>query len=152
KECIAPTIDTCQGGYREPSIVEEPKVAVKEATKKGYAIATVGDSINIAFPNSTTRRGRVGEGVAQTLETGCNQATLESDYKIRKLTPLECWRLMNFNDEDYWKARKALEETYYNGGDRSNSQMYKMAGNSIVVNVLVEIYKNLFEEYIIKQI
>jgi len=141
---ISPTIPTCGGGNIEP------KVAVREATKKGYDIATVGDSINVAFPNSTTRRGRVGKEVAQTLETGCNQATLENDYKIRKLTPLECWRLLNFNDEDYWNARKALESTYYNGGDRSNSQMYKMAGNSIVVNVLVEIYKNLLEEYIIE--
>lgn len=149
KNCIAPTVDTCQGGYREPSIIEElPKVVVKEATKKGYAIATIGDSINVSFPNSKTRRGRVGEGVAQTLETGCNQVTLESNYKIRKLTPRECWRLMGFEDEDYYKARKALETTYYNGKDRSNSQMYKMAGNSIVVNVLMALYESLFKDCI----
>lgn len=63
---------------------------------------------------------------------------------IRKFTPLECWRLMGFDDEDYWKARRALEKRFYKGKDKSNSQMYKMAGNSIVVNVLEEIFKNLF--------
>lgn len=69
---------------------------------------------------------------------------IQTDYRIRKLTPLECWRLMGFKDEDYWKARKALEAEYYNGRDRSNSQMYKMAGNSICVPVLHYIFKNLF--------
>ena len=64
--------------------------------------------------------------------------------KGRVLTPLECWRLMGFDDKDYWIARKALEKTYYNGRDRSNTRMYKMAGNSIVVNVLEEIFRNLF--------
>ncbi|WP_273731363.1 DNA cytosine methyltransferase [Leuconostoc mesenteroides] len=53
-----------------------PKVMVKEATKKGYDIATVGDSINISQPNSKTRRGRVGHGIANTLVTGSEQATL----------------------------------------------------------------------------
>lgn len=137
EEGIAPTIPTCGGGNIEP------KVAIKEATKLGYAIATVGDSINLEQPNSKTRRGRVGKEVAQTLTTSCNQATLEHDYKIRKLVPLECFRLMGFADEDYHKAKKALEDRFYNGKDKSNSQMYKMAGNSIVVNVLEAILRNL---------
>lgn len=68
---------------------------------------------------------------------------LEEKQKVRKLTPIECWRLMGFDDEDYWKARKRLENVFYNGNDRSNSQMYKQAGNSIVVNVLEEIFKSL---------
>ena len=109
----------------------------------GYAVASVGDSINLEQPNSKTRRGRVGKGVANILNTGCNQGILENDYRIRKLVPLECWRLMGFTDEDYWKARQALEKEFYNGRDRSNSQMYKMAGNSIVVDVLEGILKNL---------
>ena len=200
KEGLSPTIDTMQGGHREPLVV------VKEGTKKGYKVAEVGDSINLAFEGSTTRRGRVGKGVAQTITTSASMATfqkvkvddsvvpsvaknferdkdliLESDkeifrsecdsgwcdnqiglkvsptlrasnhnthvldeaYVIRKLTPLECWRLMGFTDDDYFKARKRLEETFYNGADRSNSQMYKQAGNSIVVNVVEGIFKNL---------
>ena len=55
---------------------------------------------------------------------------------------------MGFSDKDYWKARKALEDTYYNGRDRSNSQMYKQAGNSIVVDVLEHIFENLFKRFI----
>jgi DNA (cytosine-5)-methyltransferase 1 len=128
EEGLCPTIPTCQGGN------QQPKVAVKEATKKGYAEATIGDSINIQFPNSETRRGRVGVGVAQTLETSCNQATLTNDYRIRKLTPKECWRLMGFSDEDFQRAVDA---------GVSNSQLYKQAGNSIVSNVLFYIFKNL---------
>lgn len=137
KENIAPTLDTCQGGHREPLIV------VKEGTKKGYDIAKVGDSINLSFPGSITRRGKVGKGVSQTLDTSCNIGTLETDYRIRKLTPLECFRLMGFDDEDYYKARTSLEQVFYKGNDKSNSQMYKQAGNSIVVNVLEEIFKSL---------
>jgi len=65
-------------------------------------------------------------------------------YQIRKLTSLECWRLMGFDDEDFYKTKKKLNETFYKGRDKSNTQLYKMAGNSIVVNVLEEIYKELF--------
>ena len=50
---------------------------------------------------------------------------------------------MGFTDDDYFKARKRLEDRFYNGRDRSNSQMYKQAGNSIVVNVVEGIFKNL---------
>lgn len=53
--------------------------------------------------------------------------------RIRKLTPLECWRLMGFDDEDFHKAEAV----------NSNTQLYKQAGNSIVVNVLEEILHNL---------
>ena len=62
---------------------------------------------------------------------------------IRKLTQKECWRLMDFSDEDYEKARVALNEKFYKGNDRSGSQLYKQAGNSIVVNCLVEIFKEM---------
>ena len=54
-------------------------------------------------------------------------------YRIRKLTPRECWRLMNFSDEDFEKAEKV----------NSNSQLYKQAGNSICVNVLCAIFSQL---------
>lgn len=64
---IAPTMHTCGGGNLEP------KILVPEAAKKGYDTATYGDSINMAYPNSKTRRGRVGHGVAQTLTTGDSQ-------------------------------------------------------------------------------
>lgn len=101
--------------------------------------------IDISYLSSNSRRGRVKEGYTPTILTECSIATFDlSDFSIRKLTPLECWILMGFDDTDYHKARKALEKTFYNGKDRSDSQMYKMAGNSIVVKVLEEIFKSLF--------
>ena len=68
-----------------------------------------------------------------------NMAIIEhtQEFRIRKLTPLECWRLMGFEDTDFWKVK--------NSGI-SNSQLYKMAGNSIVVNVLRAIFRELLNE------
>ena len=74
---------------------------------------------------------------------GCEHKVLHS-YRIRKLIPLECWRLMGFDDEDFYIAQKGLNETFYKGKDRSSSQLYKMAGNSIVVDVLYYIYLELY--------
>lgn len=71
KEACGPTLDTMQGGNRQPMII------VPEATKQGFAIAHEGDSINLDQPNSKTRRDRVGDGMANTLTTGCNQAVVE---------------------------------------------------------------------------
>jgi DNA (cytosine-5)-methyltransferase 1 len=124
---ISPTLNTMQGGGREP------KILVKEATKQGYAVADVGDSINFSHPNSKTRRGRVGKNIANTLLTSDEQGVVLADYKIRKLTPRECWRLQGFPD---WAFDKAQEVN-------SNSQLYKQAGNSVTVNVIEEIAKRL---------
>ncbi|HCC04013.1 MAG TPA: hypothetical protein DEP51_04055 [Clostridiales bacterium] len=196
--------------------VKDFKIKIKNATKKGYDEATDGDSVNLQYPDSNTRRGRVGHQISQTLMAndsmgvvegikvignympsnhdasrvvdsnglaptvkenhGTVTAVLETinknakhqqdliqdknnicrcipagthgstphllktivdnePLKIRKLTPKECWRLMGFDDEDFEKA-KAIP--------MSNTQLYKQAGNSIVVNVLEKIFKNLF--------
>lgn len=227
---IGACLSTMGGGGLEPCIM------IKEATKKGYSVAEVGDSINFEHPNSQTRRGRIGKGVANTLTTSCNQGTLigasrgrnpdnPSDrrtgspteqrleinqdgvsntlttvqkdnyvvesvfeiakrirpnieievtvqdngdirphrmdkkksglselninhednqshtvttshmpkvygsstcFRIRKLTPLETWRLQGFPDS----AFRAAEQV------NSNSQLYKQAGNSVTVNVI----------------
>ena len=124
---IAPTIRAYQGGGLEP------KIRVKEATSKGYAEAEVGDSVNLSHPNLKTRRGRVGKQVANTLLTGESQGVIEPDFRIRKLTPRECWRLQGFPD---WAFDKAQEVN-------SNSQLYKQAGNSVTVNVIAAIAKEL---------
>jgi len=68
---LSPTLNTAQGGNRQPFI------KINEATKKGYAVAEEGDSINLSVPNSKTRRGRVGKGIAHTLDTGMQQYTLQ---------------------------------------------------------------------------
>lgn len=119
--------------YKQPKQI----IRVREATKQGYAEAHEGDSINLEQPNSKTRRGRVGHGVAQTLTTSPQQATVLPELRIRKLTPLECFRLMGFSDDDFHKAEKV----------NSNTQLYKQAGNSIVVDVIEEIYEQLFSLY-----
>lgn len=139
-EGISPTINTMQGGNLQP------KVLVKDNTKKGYAVATEGDSINLEQPNSKTRRGRVGKQVAQTLTTSCNQGVIdfynrrvkndEDGIRVRKLTPKECWRLMGFTDDDFEKAQKV----------NSNSQLYKQAGNSIVKQVLMAIFSQMIDQ------
>lgn len=155
------------------TVEKDNVILVKSNTKKGYEEATIRDSINIAQLNSKTRRGRVGSGVANTLETSSNQAVVvpndqvtESDdatiigytrdakgkvtsrhekdvantitgstggggttdqflkvgYRIRRLTPRECFRLMGFPDSFTWPV--------------SDSQAYKQSGNSIVIHVL----------------
>lgn len=124
---ISPTIRTMQGGGLEP------KIRVREATKQGYAEASVWDSVNLSHPNSKTRRGRVGEGIANTLVTGDSQGVVTPSFRIRKLTPRECWRLQGFPD---WAFDKAQEVN-------SNSQLYKQAGNSVTVNVIKEIARYL---------
>ena len=108
-------------------------ILVKEATKQGYAEAQIGDSVNLSHPNSKTRRGRVGKRIANTLLTGESQGVIEPDFRIRKLTPRECWRLQGFPD---WAFDKAQEVN-------SNSQLYKQAGNSVTVNVIAAIAKEL---------
>lgn len=108
-------------------------IHVKEATKKGYAEATIGDSVNLSHPNSKTRRGRVGKGIANTLLTGEEQGVVLNDFRIRKLTPKECWRLQGFPD---WAFERAANVN-------SNSQLYKQAGNSVTVNVIEAIARRL---------
>lgn len=115
------------------NLVRQPKIRVREATKQGYAEASVGDSVNLAHPNSKTRRGRVGKQIANTLLTGESQGVVEPSFRIRKLTPRECWRLQGFPD---WAFDKAQEVN-------SNSQLYKQAGNSVTVNVIKEIARYL---------
>lgn len=116
---ISPTISTNKG----------EGIKIKSATSNGYEIAREGDSINFKNINSETRRGRVGKGVSQTIESNNMSVGTLKHGQIRRLTPRECFRLMDFPDTFTWKV--------------SNSQAYKQAGNSIVVNVLFKILKQL---------
>ena len=119
------------------------ELKIKEATKQEYAIAYEGDSINLDHPGSSTRRGRVGRQVANTLDTSCNQgifvqvsddliayAIWYEKYQcyiaIRKLTPKECFRLQGWEDI-YFERAAAVN---------SDSQLYKQAGNGVTVSVV----------------
>lgn len=115
---------------------------------KGISLAEWGGVADLNYPSSKTRRGRVIENgeICPTLTTGSIPNVLEDwvweidgeKYliRIRKLTPRECWRLMDFSDEDFDKA----------SGVNSNTQLYKQAGNSIVKNVLCEVFNQLIRE------
>mgnify|MGYP000291604392 CR=1 FL=1 len=154
---IAPTIRAYQGGNLEPKIIqrghgynkggehdiaptltsnsyhENNVLKITEATKQGYATAEIGDSVNLSHPNSKTRRGRVGKQIANTLLTGESQGVVEPDFRIRKLTPRECWRLQGFPDWAFDRAQQV----------NSNSQLYKQAGNSVTVPVIAAIANKL---------
>lgn len=119
-------------------------IEVKEATKQGYTECRVGiDSVNFSMPNSKTRRGRVEQEIANTLDTSCNQgifvqvseelvvyAVWYEKYQcyiaIRKLTPKECFRLQGWSDDYFEKAQFV----------NSDSQLYKQVGNGVTVSVI----------------
>lgn len=120
------------------------KIWIKQATTDGSIAMDNGGVTNLAYPSSKTRRGRViGGNISPTITTqdnagGLMQVSVDSNkqYRIRRLTPRETWRLMDFTDEQFDKAKNA---------GLSNSQLYKQAGNSIVVGVLEQIMSNLYE-------
>ena len=128
KECISPTIDTMQGGYRQPLVTIDDNVSNDEIkinvignySPSGYDASRIVDENRLA-PTVKENHGTV-------------TATIQN-YRIRKLTPKECWKLMGFDDEDFEKAEKV----------NSNTQLYKQAGNSIVVDVLENIFSKLNE-------
>lgn len=125
-------------------------IKIKEATKKGYTEAHESDSINFSVPGSKTWRGRVGKGVAQTLDTACNQGVFvkvsdkfnvyaiwyekyQCYIAIRKLTPKECFRLQGWTDDYFEKA------AFVN----SDNQLYKQAGNGVTVTVVKAIAEKM---------
>jgi len=118
------------------TVLKDNYLLVREATKSGYAEAHVGDSINFEHPNSKTRRGRVGKQVAQTLTTSPQQGVVLEGLRIRYFTPRECFRLMGFSDDAFNKAASVV----------SDRQLYKQAGNSIVVDVLEELFCMMLDE------
>lgn len=163
---LAPTVTTNKG--------EGSKVLIPQATKQGYVECEIGGVADLSYPNSKTRRGRVQDGghisptitatetgickiekadgcytqtspsftraplkdLSRTLKANIHDAGVYDGIRIRKLTPRECFRLMGFSDQDF--------DTVSNVGI-SKSQLYKQAGNSIVVDVLYYIYVELYK-------
>lgn len=117
------------------TVLKDNILLIREATKTGYAEAVEGDSVNLERPTSKTRRGRVGKQVAQTLTTKQGVGVVVDGMRIRYLTPKECFRLMGFTDTDYQKVESVNSET----------QLYKQAGNSIVVPVVQGIIQGLLD-------
>ena len=163
---IAPTLTTMEGGMREPKILCEGNVNPSGKGMNGNVFnsrgicptltTNKGEGQKITLPCICASRGRnpdnpssrvAGKPTEQRLEfntkgTSNTITTVQKDnylveqtYRIRKLTPRECFRLMGMRDDDIDKIQAA---------GISNTQQYKMAGNSIVVQILEQIFKNLF--------
>jgi DNA (cytosine-5)-methyltransferase 1 len=150
----------------------DPYIKVNSNTKKGYEIATENDSINFTFPESKTRRGRVGKGVVQTLDTACNQGVLISkenesigvsvhpfskkmEFKGFKTDVVPCLLATDYKAPKTWKLgnriRRLMPRECFRAQDFpdtftwpvSDTQAYKQAGNSIAVGVLSAIISKL---------
>lgn len=147
---LSPTLDSCSGGNRQPKIMigasrgrycESPQILTKKRTEYGKSIRKEYEAGKIKVPRNLIQKLEPRtDGLSNTLTTVLkdNYCISQEDvnFRIRKLTPKECWRLMGFSDEDFEKAEKV----------NSNTQLYKQAGNSIVVNVLEAIFRNLFNK------
>ena len=205
KNAISPTLNTMQGGNRQPMIVDDTihKVDIPQTVRvrkydvdneklvnllrnhKTLTNKQIADSLNVpmtkvehwfradeyfAIPDAEiwyqlkellgittnefdeaimtfeeregvyekSNRCYLDSGVAPTLTTLSGKEKVITNFRIRRLTPLECWRLMDFSDEDFNKAKSV---------GISNSQLYKIAGNSIVVSCLYHIFRKLFIDF-----
>ncbi len=116
----------------------EEKIRIPQATKEGAIECELGGVIDMSYPNSKTRIGRVqNRGTVTPTLTRNTESSLRqigTDYRIRKLTPRECFRLMGVQEPDIDKLLSS---------GISNSQLYKLAGNSIVVNTIAAIFRQL---------
>jgi DNA (cytosine-5)-methyltransferase 1 len=112
--------------YKDPKLIY-----IKNATKKGYLEALPGDGVNLDFPTSNTRRGRVLKGCIGALQCNDGRGVATSDLWVRKLTSTECFRLMGFLDDKI------------NLEGLSNTQRYKLAGNGWDINLVSKIFENM---------
>ena len=116
-------------GERSGVLETDGVLLIKEATKCGFKPANIGDTVDLSYATSNTRRGRVGRDIAHTLDTGSTQGVVTLSGRIRKLTPRECFRLQGYREN---QIDKILAIT-------SDSQAYKQAGNGVTVNVVYAI-------------
>lgn len=143
----SPSLRVGGGGFKVAEPKADEKLKVPQATAQGYAECELGGIFDASYPNSTTRRGRVQDGgkISPALTSeGEPLNRWEGGYRIRKLTPRECFRLMDVREKDIDKIQDYVDPE--SGKPISNSQQYKMAGNSIVVNCMYHIFRTLFCE------
>lgn len=127
-------------GQRSDNVVriKEP-LKLKTNTAKGYDEVVDGDGVRLCHPTSKIARGRSQKGLTGALSTRADWGTLDKDYRIRRLTPLECERLQAFPDG--W--------TLYDMDDKvvSDTQRYKCLGNAVTTSVVTHIANNMFGGY-----
>lgn len=169
KECISPSLTTSQGGQREPMIIDSSIVAMRGRNPDNPSDRTVGNPTeqrlemnmqgtsncltsvqkdNLLLENNIQKVGQISSngsqcgtvifdnGISTNLVAGTHgyaNSHIITQYRIRKLTPRECGRLMGVSDEDIDKMAVV----------NSNTQLYKQFGNSIVVDVMCAMFKNL---------
>lgn len=132
KHGITKELDTAYtltaGDYRglNRNHTQNAVLMIKEATKSGGKEARPGDSIDLSYADTNTRRGRVGRHIAHTLNTGGSQGVLTAGGRIRRLMPRECFRLQGFDEAQIDKLLSV----------DSDAQAYKQAGNAVTVNVV----------------
>ena len=165
-EKAAPTVTTCGGGN------QEIKIAIPANTKQGYEYAEEGDTINIAYPNSKTRRGRVGKQVAQTILTQNDQLLVEPlaldeqngyirqdgtigtivtdgsspKHNNRVVEPMPNMRVRKLTTRECFRLMGVKDEDYERVAEnQSKSSLYHCAGDSIVTSCLMSIFGELFD-------
>ena len=149
-EGCSPTLNTCGGGSHEPKILQVSRI---NSLQNGVVVSDEGVSpthtvghgnmpkvlkVGNVNPSGNGMNGNVfsDDGLSHTLTTNKGEGNkILSNLRIRKLTPKECFRLMGFSDENFEAAENVV----------SNSQLYKQAGNSIVVDVLYYILVKLYK-------
>lgn len=163
---ICPTIDTCKGGNRMPKIVqrgrgfnkggehdicpavsshsfEQNNIVVEHGTEPEFPL--VWDGYNQRIRKDSTVVGALTQNCGKDLKRN-GQGIIESFDIYRKFTPKECFRVMDFDDTDYYKAKEVLNKAFYKGRDKSDSRLYMLAGNSIVVAMLEAIFRQMLDE------
>ena len=119
-------------GVLEVQPILKQGIKVRNGTKQGYQLANIGDSVDLSYQSSLTRRARVGKGIAHNLSCSCQMGAVVWNgrvVKIRRLTPKECFRLQGFSDDLFEKAKAV----------NSDAQLYKQAGNGVTVPVVYAI-------------
>lgn len=132
---LSPTLNTCGGGDREVKIIK-PVYGIYTGVSDEFQRGPLEDVSRCLKANNHDASVILQEPVISNTLTTVQKDNLVLEpnrYRIRKLTPLECWRLMNFTDEDFHKAEAV----------NSNTQLYKQAGNSIVKAVLMAIFRQM---------
>lgn len=136
REDVAGTITTRVSESNNTYILDRNAIPIKNATTQGYLLAEEGDGVDISS-RMQYHRGTVQKGKSQTLTTKAdNVGVVMPGLRIRKLTPRECFRLMGVHDDDFDSVAK----------NQSNASLYHLAGDSIVVNVLMAIFKELYND------
>ena len=139
KKGVSRALKAGGGSGNIPKILEEPFIAASRGRNPNNPNdrttgAPTQQRLEPKYDGTTNTITSVQKDNYAVIPQGDNMN--DKQYRIRKLTPLECWRLMGFDESDFRKAEKV----------NSNSQLYKQAGNSIVVNVLENIFKKLLVE------